>query len=509
MPTQERPLYLRVILDSRMALPREERTSPGREDPKMRRATRSATTSSDPPIPPKPTAAPPPRCLFRGVPRWAARGFLAVCLVASSLPWRSPGTSEAGPLDVPAGCLGRSSEHREAWAGPVWPPLAGALPDVEAEVLHALRRAGLSGRVVRIAADTNGSMTVAALTVTHPAQSSLYELQTYVGRLLRAIFQRVYALDEVDLTAVARHQLDPGGLPDVTFTAAASRFEVLRAPGNLPPADLVRGLPRVWVHPLFDKPAERLQDSLLTQLPVPDCSADPLRTVLDYLQDLPDRLRGQLRGEVVAGKLYRGSPRRRAVALTFDDGPTPLYTPLLLDTLNRLRLHATFFLVGRRVEQYPYFAAALVQAGHELGNHSYAHRSLVGLPPDRVREDLQRAQRALLRATGRMPKLFRPPGGRYNRTVVAVASDLGMLTVLWTDDPGDYKGLGLQRLQTRLLSRVYSGGILLLHQGVPDTVRVLPAVWQVLRRHGYTVTRVRDLLPVPEGAWEPPGSPRR
>ena len=67
----------------------------------------------------------------------------------------------------------------------------------------------------------------------------------------------------------------------------------------------------------------------------------------------------------------------------------------------------------------------------------------------------------------------------------------------------------VQRLQTRLLSRVYSGGILLLHQGVPDTVRVLPAAWQVLRRHGYTVTRVRDLLPVPEGAWEPPGSLRR
>jgi peptidoglycan/xylan/chitin deacetylase (PgdA/CDA1 family) len=224
---------------------------------------------------------------------------------------------------------------------------------------------------------------------------------------------------------------------------------------------------------------------------------------------VPDRLRGHLLGQRVGGKLYRGSPRRRAVALTFDDGPTPLYTSLLLDTLNRLRLHATFFLVGRRVEQYPYFASAVVQAGHELGNHSYAHRSLVGLPPDRVRGDLQRAQRVLLRATGRTPKLFRPPGGRYDRTVVEVASDLGMLTVLWTDDPGDYEGLGIRRLQTRLLSRVYSGGILLLHQGVPDTVRVLPTAWQVLQRHGYAVTTVTGLFPAAEGPSEPSSPPRR
>jgi peptidoglycan/xylan/chitin deacetylase (PgdA/CDA1 family) len=405
--------------------------------------------------------------------------------------------------------LGWPGEQREVWAGPAWPRLAGTLPGVEAEILYALRRAGVSGRVVRVAADTNGFLTVAALTVTHPAHSSVDELQTSVGRLLRALFEEVPALDEVDVTAVARHRPDPAGLPDVTFTAAASRPEVLRAPGNLPPAQLVRGLPRVWVHPLFDRPAERLQEILRTPPPVPDPSPDPLRTLLDHLQEVPDRLRGHLLGQRVGGKLYRGSPRRRAVALTFDDGPTPLYTSLLLDTLNRLRLHATFFLVGRRVEQYPYFASAVVQAGHELGNHSYAHRSLVGLPPDRVRGDLQRAQRVLLRATGRTPKLFRPPGGRYDRTVVEVASDLGMLTVLWTDDPGDYEGLGIRRLQTRLLSRVYSGGILLLHQGVPDTVRVLPAAWQVLQRHGYAVTTVTGLFAAAEGPWEPSSPPRR
>ncbi|GBD28538.1 Bifunctional xylanase/deacetylase [bacterium HR31] len=385
------------------------------------------------------------------------------------------------------------------------PRTAGTLPTVEEAALAALRREELHHPVVRLAADTNGYITVAALTVAQPGTpGSLQDLEAYVGAALRVLFRDVPALDEVDVTSVARTTgtLDPNR-GDVTFTAAASRQELLACSGGAGAVDLVRCLPRVWVHPLFHDPAARLVDLRRLQadraregVEGPGGPWRPLKspTGLPDLRELADRLVGQLRGGVVGGKVYRGSPLRRAVALTFDDGPEPLYTPLLLDTLARLRLRATFFLVGRRVDQFPYFASAIARAGHELGNHSYSHRSLVRLPPEEVRRDLERAQQAVFRATGVRPRVFRPPGGRYDRTVVQVASQLGLLTVLWTDSPGDYEGLGSERLQTRLLSRVYSGAILLLHQGVGETVRVLPGVWQTLRRHGFSAGGVLDLL---------------
>ncbi len=455
---------------SRMALPRDEPTSARRAGPKMRRPTKRMMTSSDTPIPPRPMLPSPPapgRYAYKQACRFVF-GFLVLLLVAGGL--------------------------KAAWASSGSAHLAGFLPAVEATILDGLRREELDRGVVRIAADTNGFLTVAAVTVALSGAPSLSKLETYVGRLVRTAFRAVPFLDEVDVTVLGRHPVSLADLEDVIFTAAASRSEVLSAPVNLPPADLVRELRRVWAHPLLERPTERLREASRAQLGFGEGSPALLHTALGTLRDLSDRLRGHLLGQVVSSKLYRASRGRRAVALTFDDGPLPLYTPLLLDTLGRLGLRATFFLIGRRVEQYPYFAAALVQSGHELGNHSYSHRNLTGLSFDVVHEDLRRAQEAIFYATGHMPRLFRPPGGRYDPTVVNAATALGMLTVLWTDNPGDFQGLPPQRLKTRLLSRIYSGGIILLHQGMPQTLRILPEVSQVLHRLGYTVTTVTGLL---------------
>lgn len=371
------------------------------------------------------------------------------------------------------------------------PRLAGTLPHVERAMLEAVQDAGLDRQVVRLAADTNGFVTAGAVVLVYPSSGpdALGELQTAVGRLLRATFTRVRCLDELDVTAFEeRPGPFDGNRRDVGFTVAAGRHEVERFPGR-DPGELVRSLTRAWVSPEFPHGGPAV-------LPPPAARGkrSVVRSALEQVQELPRRVAGMVFGGVVDGVVYRGRPGRRAVALTFDDGPEPLYTPLLLDTLERLGLRATFFLVGQRVEQYPYFARAIRLRGHEVAVHGYSHVSLARLPAPELRRELERARTAVELHAGVRPAYLRPPGGRYSSRAVQIASQLGLITVLWTDSPGDYGALDPEQLQARLLSRVYAGGILLLHQGTPNTLRALPEVSRVLRRLGYHVTTVGGLL---------------
>ncbi|MFC6659506.1 polysaccharide deacetylase family protein [Deinococcus multiflagellatus] len=116
-------------------------------------------------------------------------------------------------------------------------------------------------------------------------------------------------------------------------------------------------------------------------------------------------------GGVHGGLLYRG--RRDAsnvAALTFDDAPHPLYEPLLLDLLRRSGMHATFFVIGRNAQAYPYFVRDMVAQGHEVGNHTYHHVRLPPLSPGAARDELQWANTLLSSLTGRPVRYFRPPG---------------------------------------------------------------------------------------------------
>ncbi len=379
--------------------------------------------------------------------------------------------------------------------------LAGTFPHAEKAILASVRRAGLESRVARIAVDTNGFITVAAVTVTYQSSEPdpLLALQTTVGTLLRRTFEDVPVLDELDVTALEEHS-DPfdGHRQDVGFTAAATRAEVQSLLG-LPPAQVVRRLPRTWVHPSFPHGVPPLKVGRRSpKASSPRIATDTWQAVWDWTDPLRTRLLGMLVGGVVDGTVSRARPPSRSVAFTFDDGPEPLYTPLLLDTLRRLGVHATFFLVGARVDQYPYFARAMVREGHEIGNHGYRHVPLTRLEAAELRGELERAQRAVEAATGVRPRYLRPPGGGYDRHVLQAASALGLLVVLWTDNPGDYRIGDPGRLRTRLLSRAFGGSIVLLHQGIPNTMRILPDVIRTLQRLGYRVGTVTQILDPPE-----------
>lgn len=193
------------------------------------------------------------------------------------------------------------------------------------------------------------------------------------------------------------------------------------------------------------------------------------------------------------GKLVRGNKERKLIALTFDDGPHPIYTLKLLEVLKEAHVHATFFVVGKQVDKYPALVQLEVMQGHEIGNHTYDHVDLTQIPPELIGYELDECNRAIKRATGTTAHFFRPPGGDYDVDVVREATRRSIVTTLWTDDPGDYAKPGADIVLQRTLDRLENGAIILLHDGIPETVDILPALIAEARKRGYEFVTISEL----------------
>lgn len=193
-------------------------------------------------------------------------------------------------------------------------------------------------------------------------------------------------------------------------------------------------------------------------------------------------------------KIFEGNIGRKQVALTFDDGPHPAYTPQILRILKQYHAKATFFVVGEQAERNPELVKAEIAAGDNVGNHTYDHVSLVKIPDDYVGTEIKACGEVLKQITGRAPHLFRPPGGVYNEQVEQQAQSLGYTTVLWTNDPGDYASPGEDVILQRTFSKINNGSIILLHDGIQQTIDVLPTILQYLKDHGYQTVTVDEML---------------
>lgn len=192
-------------------------------------------------------------------------------------------------------------------------------------------------------------------------------------------------------------------------------------------------------------------------------------------------------------KLTRGNPAVKAVALTFDDGPHPEFTPKLLAALDRCQVKATFFVVGKMAQKHPELVREERAAGHEIGNHTFHHVNIARLTGDRVTSEWEECEQAVKAITGERMKYCRPPGGRYDRESVTAAGELGLTTVLWTDNSADYLSRSERRIERRVLARVSNGGIILMHDGVQQTIDALPQIIQDLRRRGYRFVTLSEM----------------
>lgn len=201
----------------------------------------------------------------------------------------------------------------------------------------------------------------------------------------------------------------------------------------------------------------------------------------------------QICEQLRTAKMYHGNPTRRWIALTFDDGPHPYHTPVLLKTLRRLKVRATFFVVGKNVDGYPDLVRQMEQDGHEVENHTYNHLRLSQMPLGVVQQEIEAGAAAIWRATGHVPRFVRPPGGMTNHVVRQITQFDGYVTVLWTIDPADYERPDVKTLRQRLFLNVRPGSIILLHEKVPQTVEVLPEFVREMRRRGYEFVTVEEM----------------
>jgi peptidoglycan/xylan/chitin deacetylase (PgdA/CDA1 family) len=197
---------------------------------------------------------------------------------------------------------------------------------------------------------------------------------------------------------------------------------------------------------------------------------------------------GAISGETVSRKVLRAPHRGhlvapRPIALTFDDGPDPVWTPRVLRLLARAHVHATFCLIGRDVVRYPQLVRAIVRGGHTLCNHTWHHdEQLAQRTPAVMRAELASTQVAIQRAAGVTPRLFRAPGGFWSPAVEREARRQGMTPLKWTVDPRDWTRPGARNVARDVLVAMRPGSIVLLHDGGGERSQTLKALRFLLAR---------------------------
>ncbi len=199
----------------------------------------------------------------------------------------------------------------------------------------------------------------------------------------------------------------------------------------------------------------------------------------------------------------RGSPAYRKMALTFDDGPDPDWTPRVLDVLAEKRVRASFFLVGERAARAPDTVRRIAAEGHEVASHAWSHRSLWFLGPGATEREVARTHELLGDLAGNAPRHFRPPWGMLNASLFGALRRHGERLVLWSIQPEGLRPVAPEAQVNHVLERAHPGAIVDLHdaEGTPAAperlVAALPAMIDGLAAARYELTTVADLLDAP------------
>lgn len=224
-------------------------------------------------------------------------------------------------------------------------------------------------------------------------------------------------------------------------------------------------------------------------------------------------VRGQADGMLTARYQYfpisptlshYGQGKKGEIALTFDDGPDPKWTPKVLDILKQHHVTATFFVTGANAEKYPELLQRILKEGHELGSHTFTHANLATVSDHQVELELNATQRVIEAATGHSTRLFRPPYDADSLPedpaqlhAIQLAQNLGYLTVLEQIDPQDWARPGTKEIQRRIREQRDKGSLILLHDAGGDrsqTIAALPGILDTLAKQGDHVVSLADLL---------------
>ena len=181
------------------------------------------------------------------------------------------------------------------------------------------------------------------------------------------------------------------------------------------------------------------------------------------------------------------------IALTFDDGPSGELTEGLLDGLRARGVHATFFVCGYRVAQFPDTLCRIAQEGHEIGLHSCCHDYMHHMSREAVYDDLVSCMEAVTECCGVAPHLFRPPGGLYSEALTAAAADAGVSVILWSVDPEDWDASKRATVLPRVLRGAAPGAIILMHDLSEHSVACALRAVDTLQAQGWQFCTVSQL----------------
>lgn len=217
----------------------------------------------------------------------------------------------------------------------------------------------------------------------------------------------------------------------------------------------------------------------------------PQREIIDLTGMFPDLF------------FREGPVEGKRVALTFDDGPDTVYTPQIMDILDKKDIKATFFLIGSRAELFPDVVKRMVAEGHIVGNHTMSHPNILKLNKEKTKENILDAETVLADLTGYKPRLFRSPYGSLDPEKIEEIKDLGYKIIAWNVDSLDWKSLTAEQVIYNVLENVKAGSIILQHssgskeEDLTGSVGALSRIIEVLEKEGYKFVTIPELLDIP------------
>ncbi len=192
--------------------------------------------------------------------------------------------------------------------------------------------------------------------------------------------------------------------------------------------------------------------------------------------------------------VYKVSTQEKKVALTLNCAWNDSDITSILETLKRQNCKVTFFMVGEWVKKFPEAAKKIKEAGHEIASHSNTHPHVTQMTYEQNVQEIEESIKILQDTTGATVKLYRPPYGEYNDTVIQAANDKGLIPIQWSLDTLDYTNLTGEQMWKRIEGKLSNGDIILMHNGTTHTADSLEMILQNVKNKGYEIVPVSDLV---------------
>lgn len=322
---------------------------------------------------------------------------------------------------------------------------------------------------------------------------SLRALQNDAVSALHTAFNTLPQLDTLDLWAVvpANGSHNYEHLPVFSVSADRGQFRRSRTrPQRAPQALGAYGLVRVAPTLLALTPSDTGGDP-----PLPETAFDRPPLLKNWERQVKAGERSIRKGtDKPVSVLRDGQCADPQVALTIDDGPHPLTTPLMLAVLDNYNVHATFFLVGEKAEEYPELVRRIAADGHEIGNHSYRHARSHTLTAAEMSAEVKACSSIIKQLTGTPTRYFRPPGGQMNKSGLRALACTDHTLVMWTNNANDWQKPAPEVIAESVTGSARPGDTILMHQGSLESLHALPKILEGLHGRGYEVGTVSELL---------------